>query len=121
LSSDKASAYEVRQRGEVGGELSEEESADVDVALEEGALVEALATEPGGDLVVALAGVARAAGGDDVVERVATAPRQGQHAVLLQRLAGDAAVGAPAPGVPQSGHPLTPVHPEAASLLNCGV
>src|SRR5688572_18813882 len=47
-----------------------ERGPDLDVAHQEGALVEPLAPQPAGDLVVALAGVAGPAGGRDVVEGV---------------------------------------------------
>src|SRR3546814_4521732 len=67
--------------------------ADLVMAQEEGALVELLATEPAGDLVVALAGVARPAGRCDVVERVAPAAGESEHAVALQGSGGGAAVG----------------------------
>ena len=62
-----------RLRRRVDGELQGEGRVDLEVAQQEGALVEPLAPEPAGDLVVALAGVARAAGRRDVVERVAPA------------------------------------------------
>src|SRR5699024_10149239 len=53
--------------------------------LEERALVEALAAHPPGDLVVALARVARAARGHDVLGGVAPAAGDGKDAVLLER------------------------------------
>src|SRR5690606_17764056 len=75
----------------------EERPEDLRVAHEEGALVEALAAQPSGDLAVVLARVARGARGDDVLEGVAPAARDGQHAVLLEGTLGRAAVGARAP------------------------
>src|SRR3546814_14455025 len=54
--------------------------ADLVMAQEEGALVELLATEPAGDLVVALAGVARTAGRCDCVERVEARAGDGKRA-----------------------------------------
>src|SRR5690606_13800824 len=74
------------------GELGE----DLRVAGEEGAFVESLAAHPGGDLGVALAGVAASAGGHDVGDGVAAAARDRQYAIALQR-AGVPAVGAAAP------------------------
>src|SRR5690606_2233001 len=71
---------------------------DLVVAQQEGRLVEALPSHPSRDLVVALARVARPAGGDDVAHGVPPAPRDGEDAVLLQRHAVGAAVRAPAPG-----------------------
>lgn len=70
---------------------------DLEVAQQEGPLVEPLSPEPAGDLLVALAGVACAAGRHDVVERVSPAPRDGEYAVALQRLVGRTAVRAPTP------------------------
>ena len=64
---------------------AEQAGADLGVPHEERALVEALAAQPRGDLVVALARVARAAGRRDVVERVAPTAGDRQHAVPLQR------------------------------------
>src|SRR4051794_13544762 len=72
--------------------------ADLEVTQQERALVESLPPEPTGDLVVALARVARAAGRHDVGEGVATTAGQRQHAVALQRLLRLAAIGAAAPG-----------------------
>ena len=57
-------------------ELERERGVDLEVAQEEGALVETLSPEPTGDLVVALARVAGAARRRDVVERVSTAAGQ---------------------------------------------
>ena len=54
-------------------------------------------------LVVALARVARGAGGDDVVEGVPTAARDRQDAVLLEGPVGGAAVGAPSPRLDEGG------------------
>ena len=71
---------------------------DLDVAHQEGALVEPLAPQPAGDLVVALAGVAGAAGRGDVVERVPAAPEIGSTQSRCSGVAGRAAVGAAAPG-----------------------
>src|SRR3546814_15550937 len=97
--------------------------ADLVMAQEEGALVELLATEPAGDLVVALAGVARPAGRCDVVERVAPAAREGEHAVALQGSGRGAAVGAAAPGVLEGGPLLVAevvVHPGHPALALAG-
>ncbi len=69
----------------------------LDMAQQERALVEALAAQPAGDLVVALARVARAARGHHVQQGVAATARDRQHAVLLQRRSCLAAVGAAAP------------------------
>ena len=73
------------------------------MAAEEGGFVEALAAEPVGHLLVALTGVAGAAGGDDVLEGVAASAGDGQDAVALEGRAGGAAVGAAAPGILESG------------------
>src|SRR4051812_14799193 len=67
------------------------------MAQQEAALIELLPTEPGGHLVVALAGVARATSRYDVVERVAPASGDRQHAVALERVVGPSAVRAAAP------------------------
>ena len=76
------------------------------VTQEERALVEPFAPQPGGHLVVALAGVARATCRNHVPERVATAAGDGQDAVALKRPLGGAAVRAPSPGMLQ-GSPLS--------------
>lgn len=73
------------------------------VAEEEGAFVATGAAEPGGDLFVALAGVAGGAGGDDVFESVATAAGDGENTVALEGLAGGTAVGAAAPRLLKGG------------------
>jgi hypothetical protein len=73
------------------------------VAEQEGARVEAFQAEPGGPFVIALAGVAGAARGHDLVEGVAPAAGEGQHAVALQWLVGFAAVHADAPRVVERG------------------
>src|SRR3546814_13618770 len=89
------------------------------MAQEEGARGELLATEPAGDLVVALAGVARPAGRCDVVERVAPAAGESEHAVALQGSGGGAAAGAAAPGVLEGGPLLVAsavVHPGHPAL-----
>jgi len=65
---------------------------------QKGSLIEPLPPKPAGDFVVALARVAGAARGDDVVERVATASRNSEDAVALQWLVGLAAVRAACPG-----------------------
>ena len=82
-------------------ELERERGVDLEVAQEEGALVETLSPEPTSDLVVALARVAGAARRRDVVERVSTAAGQRQNAVALERLVGRTAVRASAPRVLQ--------------------
>ncbi len=61
------------------------------------ALVELLAPQPARHLVVVLARVARAASRHDVVEGVAAAARDRQHAVALQRAISGAAVGTARP------------------------
>ena len=75
------------------------------VAKQERVLVEPFAPQPGGDFVVALAGVARATRRHHVPERVTTAPRDGQNTVALKRPLRGAAVRAPSPGMLQ-GSPL---------------
>jgi hypothetical protein len=80
-----------------------EGGADLGVAEEEGGFRQAFAAEPGGDLFVALAGIARGAGGDDVVEGVAAASGEGEDAVALKGEAGGATVGAAAPGLLEGG------------------
>jgi hypothetical protein len=60
-----------------------ERGSDLDVAEQEGSLVEAFASEPAGDFVVALAGVARTTDWHHVVERVPPAALDGEHAVTL--------------------------------------
>ena len=106
------------------GEPRHQLGGDAMVAEQEGRLVEALAAHPAGDLVVALAGVARATRRDDVVEGVATAPREREHAVALERAIGRAAVGATAPRL-QQGEPLVVAQvvldPRHASLPTTGV
>jgi hypothetical protein len=76
-----------------------ERRVDLQVAQQEGALVEPPAPQPAGDFLVALAGVAGAAGRRDVVERIAAAARDCQHAVALERHADRAAVGAATPSL----------------------
>jgi hypothetical protein len=80
-----------------------EGGADLGVAEEEGGFWQAFAAEPGGDLFVALAGIAGGAGGDDVVEGIAAAAGEGKDAVALEGDAGGAAVGAAAPGLLEGG------------------
>ena len=65
------------------------------VTKQERALVEPFALQPSGDLVVALAGVARATSRYHVPERVTTAARDGQNAVALKRPLRGAALRAP--------------------------
>src|SRR4051812_20380515 len=67
--SSRHSRFVVRFDAETEGERR----LDLDVPDQEGTFVEPLAPQPPGDLVVALAGVARPAGRGDVVERVAAA------------------------------------------------
>src|SRR3954452_8867785 len=102
------------------GEPEGEGGADLGVTQEERPLVEALAPQPAGDLVVALAGVARAARRGDVRQRVTTAARQREHAVPLERPVGGPAVRAAAPLLLQR-RPLVglevvldPLHPARA-------
>src|SRR5215207_8364786 len=103
-----------------GGEPLGEDRPDLDVPRQERALVQPLAPQPAGHLVVALAGVAGAAGRGDVVEGVAPAPGDGQHAVALQRRAGRAAVRAATPRrlqrrpLPGAEVVLDPLHPALA-------
>ena len=78
-----------------GGQLC----ADPEVTEEERPLVEPLAAQPPRDLVVRLAGVARAARRHDVVERVAPAARQRLDAVALHEAIRGSAIGATAPGI----------------------
>jgi hypothetical protein len=80
-----------------GGESQSERRLDLKVALEEGTFVKALAPQPAGDFVVALAGVAGATRWSNISERVAAPARKGQYAVSLQRPVGRAAVRASAP------------------------
>ena len=61
------------------------------------ALVEPLAPEPAGDFVVAFAGIARTAGGRDVVQGVSPTPGERLHAVPLQRYICRSTVGAATP------------------------
>ncbi len=56
---------------------------DLHVPQQERPLIETLAAQPRGDLVVALAGVARPAGWDDVGEGVPPTAGDGQDAVAL--------------------------------------
>ena len=67
------------------------------------ACVEPPSPQPAGDFVVALAGVAAAAGGHDVVERVTPTARDRQHAVALQGLVGHSTVRAASPSIPERG------------------
>ena len=78
-----------------------EEAADFEVAEQEGSFVESLPAEPVRDFFVALAGVAGATGGNDVVEGVAPATGDRQDTVALQRSVGRTAVRAPGPRVLQ--------------------
>ena len=82
-----------------------ERGADLEMAQQERPLVEPPSTQPAGDLVVALAGVARTARRHHVVERVAAPTGDRQHAVALQWTVGRAAVRAPTPRRLQR-HPL---------------
>jgi len=67
------------------------------VAHQEGSLVEPPSSEPAGDFRVALTGVARTACRHDVVERVSPAAGDREDAVALQRFVGGAAVRASSP------------------------
>ena|GEM_PF-1611994 len=80
-------------------------------------LVELLAPQPAGDLVVALARAARPTDRYDVVTGRATATRQRQNAVLLQREASGTAVGATTPEFLQRG-PLGRGQVVVGKLLN---
>ena len=91
--------------GRLRAELRSERDADLQVAQQEGPLVKTPSAQPAGDFVVALAGVARAAGRHDVVERVTAATGDRKHAVALQRTVVRAAVRAPTPRSSQR-HPL---------------
>ncbi len=81
----------------VGGEPMSQLLADFQVTFEEGPLVESFPTQPACHFVIALTGVAGAACGGDVVERVAPTTGQSEHAVALQRLVGCPAVCASTP------------------------
>src|SRR5262245_50416396 len=74
-----------------------ERGADLEVAQEERPLVEPPSPHPAGDLVVALARVAGAAGRHDVVERVSATTGHSEYAIALHRAVGCAAVRAPTP------------------------
>ena len=87
----------VPSRDACGMEPQRKRGVDLQVAQQERALVEPFSPQPAGHLVVALAGVAGAAGRHDVVERVAPATGERQYAVALQRLVGRAAVCAATP------------------------
>src|SRR6478609_1950835 len=80
------------------GDDERELAADLDLASEEGTLIEPLAPQPSGDLGVALARVARPACRDHVVERVAPPAGDGQDAVALERGTGHSAIRTSAPG-----------------------
>src|SRR5215207_2717388 len=67
------------------------------MAQQERALIELLPAEPARHFVVALAGIAGTTSRHDVVERVAPAARDREHAVALEWPAGRAAVRAAAP------------------------
>lgn len=78
-----------------------ERPSDLDLSNEECFFVEFLTPHPDGDFGVAFAGITRRAGGNDVCQRVASAARDGKHAVLLQDSFGATAVGASSPSVTQ--------------------
>ena len=80
-----------------------QDPVDFGLTEQESLLVELLAPHPGGHLGVALAGIARAAAGDHVVEHISPAARDGQHAIFLQRGPGGSAVRAATPGHFQRG------------------
>ena len=92
----------VSSLGRVGG-VPFELLADLVLPDQEAFLVELLASHPPGDLVVAFAGVARPAGGHDVVDRVAPASRDRENRVLLHGHAAGAAVRTAVPGLLQVG------------------
>lgn len=75
------------------------------MSMEEGVLIELLASQPGGDLTVVLARVAGRAGRNDVPERVAAAMGDRLNAVALHRDIRGLAIGAPSPGC-TDGSPL---------------
>ena len=75
------------------------------VTKQERALIEPFAQEPGSDLVVALAGVARATSRHHVPELVSAAAGDGQNAVALKRPLRGATVRAPSLGI-LKGSPL---------------
>ena len=98
-------------------ELRFECGNDLKVAQQERPLVESPAAQPAGDLVVALAGVARSASRHHIVEGVAAPAGDRQHTVALQTTLGRPAVRAPTPGCLER-HPLLrreivldPLHP----------
>ena len=102
------------------------------MADQERALVQALASHPGRDFVVALAGVARSASRRDIVECVTSPARDGKHAVALHRSLGRAAVRAATPRglhcrpllvrevVLDTSHPplATPRHPRTSAPVD---
>jgi hypothetical protein len=86
-----------------GGKTDGELRLNLEIAQQEGAFIQTLPPQPAGDFVVALAGIARAAGRHDVLERVASAARERQHAVALQWLASCSAVRTATPRLLESG------------------
>jgi hypothetical protein len=82
--------------------VNREIGTDLGVTKQERALIELFSPEPGGDLVVALAGVARPTSRHHVPKRVTTAAGDRQNAVALKRPLGGPAVRAPLPCVLQS-------------------
>lgn len=86
-----------------GREAEGEFGFDLGEAEEEGGFVAAGAAEPGSDFVVAFAGVAFGAGGDDVEERVAAAAGEGEDAIFVEGIGGGSTVGAAAPGSLEGG------------------
>src|SRR5688572_29932675 len=75
----------------------DEQRRDLGVTGQERLLVKPAPAHPRGDLVVALARVARATRRRDVVQRVAAAAREREDAVALERRLSRTAVGAPTP------------------------
>ena len=88
---------DIRRHRWFGTELQLERRADLEVTQQEAPLVEPPSAQPAGDLVVALARVARAAGRHDVVERVTAPAGDCQYAVALQRTVARCAIRAPTP------------------------
>ena len=82
-----------------------ERATDLKMAEQEHPLVESPSAQPAGDLVVALAGVARSAGRHHVVERVAAPAGDREHTVALQATVGRVAVRTATPCVLER-HPL---------------
>lgn len=77
--------------------VGRQHSVDLGLPQQKSPFVQLLASHPAGHFGIALAGVARATAGHDVGDLVAPSPRDGQHAVLLERCRCGGAVRAAAP------------------------